>query len=340
MKPYRVLFLFGFLILGTLLWDSFSRFLSPPPVTNPPARIVRIEPGMGLQTIAHRLAQEGIIAAPYKFMLLAWGKGLGKKIQWGDFELHVGMPPRILLEYLTTGNSMLKRVTFPEGFTLQQIARRLSENNLVEEKVFLASARDPQWLDQLEIEGPSLEGYLFPDTYVFHRGMSVQAIQKKMVQRFKEVLDGLRKEEEIKDPLNLKKMVTLASMVEKESALHSERPWVASVFYNRLKKGMALQSDPTVIYGIRDFNGDLTKKDLLTPTAYNTYVNPGLPPGPIANPGKDSLEAVLRPAQSDYLYFVSKNDGSHYFSKNLKDHNRAVARYQLSGKGSHQSVTR
>ena len=129
-------------------------------------------------------------------------------------------------------------------------------------------------------------------------------------------------------------------MVEKESGLHSERPLVASVFYNRLKKGMALQSDPTVIYGIRDFNGDLTKKDLLTPTAYNTYVNPGLPPGPIANPGKDSLEAVLRPAQSDYLYFVSKNDGSHYFSRNLKDHNRAVARYQLSGKESHQSVTR
>ena len=273
---------------------------------------------MGLQTVAHQLAQEGIIDAPYKFMLLAWVKGVGKKIQWGDFELHTGMPPGILLEYLTTGNSMLKRVTFPEGFTLQQIARRLSENNLVEEKAFLASAGDPQWLDQLGIEGPSLEGYLFPDTYVFHRGMSVQAIQKKMVQRFKEVLDGLRKGEEIKDTLSLKKMVTLASMVEKESALHSERPLVASVFYNRLKKGMALQSDPTVIYGIRDFNGDLTKKDLLTPTAYNTYVNPGLPPGPIANPGKDSLEAVLRPAQSDYLYFVSKKDGSHYFSKKSK----------------------
>ena len=340
MKPYRVLFLFGLLVLGTLLWDNFSRFLSPPPATNPPARIVRIEPGMGLQTVAHQLAQEGIIDAPYKFMLLAWVKGLGKKIQWGDFELHTGMPPGIVLEYLTTGYSMLKRVTFPEGFTLQQIARRLSENNLVEEKAFLASAGDPQWLDQLGIEGPSLEGYLFPDTYVFHRGMSVQAIQKKMVQRFKEVLDGLRKGEEIKDTLSQKKIVTLASIVEKESALHSERPLVASVFYNRLKKGMALQSDPTVIYGIRDFNGDLTKKDLLTPTAYNTYVKPGLPPGPIANPGKDSLEAVLHPAQSDYLYFVSKKDGSHYFSKKLKDHNRAVARYQLSGKESHQSVTR
>lgn len=340
MKTYRVLFLFGFLILGTLLWDGFYRFLSPPMSANAPARIVRVEPGMGLQAIAFRLAQKEIIKDPYKFMLLAWWKGLARKIQWGDFELVIGMPPRVLLEYLTTGKTMLKRVTFPEGFTLQQIARRLTENNLAEEKAFLTSARDPQFLDGLGIEGQSLEGYLFPDTYVFHRGMSVQAIQKKMVQRFKEVFDGLLEGEGPKDTLSLKKMVTLASIVEKESGLHSERPLVASVFYNRLKKGMALQSDPTVIYGIRDFDGDLTKKDLLTPTDYNTYVKPGLPPGPIANPGRDSLEAVLHPAHSDYLYFVSKNDGSHYFSKNLKDHNRAVARYQLSGKEGARSVTR
>lgn len=340
MKTYRVLFLFVFLILGTILWDGFYRFLSPPKTTDAPARIVRIEPGMGLQAIAFRLAQKEIIQNPYKFMLLAWWKGLGKKIQWGDFELVVGMPPRVLLEYLTTGKTMLKRVTFPEGFTLQQIAHRLAENNLAEEKAFLTSARDPQFLDQLGIDGQSLEGYLFPDTYLFHRGMSAQAIQKKMVLRFKEVFDGLPKEEGPKDTLSLKKIVTLASIVERESGLHSERPLVASVFYNRLKKGMALQSDPTVIYGIRDFTGDLTKKDLLTPTAYNTYVKPGLPPGPIANPGKDSLEAVLHPALSDYLYFVSKNDGSHYFSKNLKDHNRAVARYQLSGRENVPSLTR
>ena len=120
--------------------------------------------------------------------------------------------------------------------------------------------------------------------------------------------------------------------MEKESGVQSERPLIAAVFLNRLQKGMALQSDPTVIYGIKDFDGDLTKKNLLTRTAYNTYLQPGLPPGPIANPGKDSLQAVLSPAKSEYLYFVSKNDGSHFFSKNLKDHNRAVAQYQLSRK--------
>ncbi len=340
MKNLRVLFLLGFLILGTLLWESFSRFLSPPQIPNPPVRIVRIEPGMGLSTIAHRLSEKGIIGDPFKFMFLAWVKGQGKKIQWGDFELYAGMPPRILLEYLITGKNMLKRVTFPEGFTLKQIARRLSENNLAEEKAFLDSAKDPRLLTQLGIEGPSLEGYLFPDTYVFHRGMPVQDIQKKMVQRFKAVWAGLTAVEGVKDPVEIKKVVTLASMVEKESGLHDERPLVASVFYNRLKIGMALQSDPTVIYGIGEFNGDLTKKDLVAPTAYNTYVKIGLPPGPIANPGKESLEAVLHPAESDYLYFVSKNDGSHYFSKNLKDHNRAVVRYQLSGKESQPNLIR
>lgn len=340
MKRYRILFLLGFLVLGTLLWDSFSRFLSPPQVKNPSVLVVRILPGMSLHRIAHLLTQEGIIQDPHKFMLLTWWKRSGKKIQWGDFELYAGMPPRVLLDYLTTGKTMLKRVTFPEGFTLRQIAQRLAEENLAEEQTFLTSTRDPQFLAYLGIEGQSLEGYLFPDTYVFHRGMSVRSIQERMVQRFKEIFNKLPKEDGMTERLSLKKMVILASIVEKESGLHSERPLIASVFYNRLKKGMALQSDPTVIYGIREFNGNLTKKDLLRPTAFNTYLNPGLPPGPIANPGRDSLQAVLSPAKSNYLYFVSKNDGSHHFSKNLTEHNRAVARYQPPGKENPRGSTR
>lgn len=295
---------------------------------------------MSLQAIALHLTQEGIIHDPYKFLILAWCKGLGKKIQWGDFELYAGIPPSVLLNYLTTGKTMLKRITIPEGFTLQQIARRLSEENLVEEKAFLASAHDPQFIKALGIDVQSLEGYLFPDTYVFNRGMSSQTIQERMVLRFKEVLTGLQEKEGNSGHLNTKKIVILASIVEKESGLQMERPLIASVFYNRLKRGMALQSDPTVIYGIKDFDGDLTKKNLLTSTAYNTYLKFGLPPGPIANPGRDALRAVISPAESDYLYFVSKNDGSHFFSKTLKDHNRAVARYQLSGKENPKSAVR
>jgi len=340
LKRYLVLFLFVFIISGILLWDNFFRFLSPPPTKNPSVQTVRIMPGMSLQAIALHLTQEGIIQNPYKFMILAWSKGLGKKIQWGDFELYAGISPSVLLNYLTTGKTMLKRITIPEGFTLQQIARRLSEENLVNEIEFLSSAYDPQFIKALGIDGQSLEGYLFPDTYMFHRGMSAQTIQERMVQRFQEVFLELQGRHGISSILNIKKVVILASIVEKESGLHMERPLIASVFYNRLKRGMAMQSDPTVIYGIKDFDGDLTKKNLLTPTAYNTYLKPGLPPGPIANPGKDSLRAVLSPAESDYLYFVSKNDGSHFFSKTLKDHNRAVTRYQLSGKGTLKSSAR
>jgi UPF0755 protein len=336
LKRFGLFLLLAFFIIGIFLVESYSRFLSPPPIKNPPVKIIRILPGMSLHSIAHLLTQEGIIQDPHKFMLLTWWKRQGKKIQWGDFELYAGMPPRVLLDYLTTGKTMLKRVTIPEGFTLQQIAQRLSEEKLVEEKAFLISANDHQFLDNLGIKEPSLEGFLFPDTYIFHRGMTIQTIQKKMVLRFKEIFENLPNNP-VKDHQNLRKIVTLASIVEKETGLPSERPLIASVFYNRLRIGMALQSDPTVIYGIKDFNGDLTKKDLRTPTAYNTYLNPGLPPGPIANPGKDSLQAVLSPAKSDYLYFVSKNDGSHFFSKDLRNHNRAVARYQLSRRESQKS---
>ncbi|MFH0787690.1 MAG: endolytic transglycosylase MltG [Pseudomonadota bacterium] len=339
MKRFWLFLLLASFISGILFWDSFSRFLSPPPITNPSIKIVRILPGMSLHRIAHHLANEGIIQDPHNFMLLTWWNRQGKKIQWGDFELYAGMPPRVLLDYLTTGKTILKRVTIPEGFTLKQIAQRLSEENLVEVKAFLTSARDLEFLDTLGIEGASLEGFLFPDTYLFHRGMTIQAIQRRMVLRFKAVFESLTNHDK-SDQQNITKTVTLASIVEKETGLPSERPLIAAVFYNRLRIGMPLQSDPTVIYGIKNFNGDLTKKDLLTPTAYNTYLKPGLPPGPIANPGKDSLQAVLSPAKSDYLYFVSKNDGSHIFSRDLKNHNRAVTRYQLPRKESQKFRTR
>ncbi|HMK66055.1 MAG TPA: endolytic transglycosylase MltG [Thermodesulfobacteriota bacterium] len=332
MKRYWPVLLVLFFILATLSWDSFYFFMHPGPVKPSAPRIVRIVPGMSLLGIAHHLDQEEIIHDPYKFIFLAWAKGLGKKIQWGDFELYAGMPPLLLLEYLSTGKNMIRRITIPEGFTLQQIAHRLEEEKLVEEKSFLALARNQKWIAELNLEGPSLEGYLFPDTYIFHRGMSPEEIQKKMVQRFNQIMGSFPPPISPAGNLSTRELVTLASIVEKESGLASERPLIASVFYNRLKKGMPLQSDPTVIYGLDDFNGNLKKKDLLRPTGYNTYRITGLPPGPIANPGRDALQAVLSPAHSDYLYFVSKNNGSHYFSKDLHDHNRAVALYQLSRK--------
>ena len=319
---------------GTLFFHSFYAFLNPLAPAHPETKVVRIQPGMGLRQVTQVLTGEGIIQDPRHFMLLAWWKGLGKKIQWGDFELSTGLPPATVLDYLATGKTMLKRITIPEGFTLRQITERLALENVVSGADFLKAAEDPKWLAELGVAGKTLEGYLFPDTYFFHRGMSVRLIQKRLVKRFQEVYRRSREEAPGGLPLGLDKneIVILASIVEKESGLTSERPLIASVFYNRLKKGMALQSDPTVIYGLKDFNGDLTRKHLDTPTPYNTYTRSGLPPGPIANPGEEALRAVLYPARSDYYYFVSKNDGSHYFSRTLQEHHRAVVRYQLSGR--------
>jgi UPF0755 protein len=335
LKRLLVILIFALFVAGTLTVHSFYLFLSPPAPAEPEAKIVRIQPGMGLRPIARVLTEEGIIQDPTKFMLLAWWKRVGKKIQWGDFEINTATPPLTVLDYLTSGKTLLKRVTIPEGFTLKQIAERLAHENLAVAEDFLASARDRTWLNELDLPGNSLEGFLFPDTYIFHRGMPVRAMQKRMVNRFREVYQRCRSNGAAEAfpglHLNLIQMVTLASIVEKETGQPGERPLIASVFYNRLRQGMPLQSDPTVIYGIKDFNGDITKKDLLRPTPYNTYVIPGLPPGPIANPGEDALRAVLFPVKADYLYFVSKNNGSHYFSRNIREHNRAVARYQLQG---------
>jgi UPF0755 protein len=181
----------------------------------------------------------------------------------------------------------------------------------------------------LGLEGPGLEGYLFPDTYRFTKGMNVEEIILKMVGRFKEVYENAGLSEQArKEGFTVKQVVTIASIVEKEAGSVEEMEKISSVFHNRLKKGYRLRSDPTVIYGIEDFDGNLTKRHLLTYTPYNTYINLGLPPGPISNPGRAALHAALNPSEEGYLYFVSRNDGTHHFSKTLKEHNRAVDYYQ------------
>jgi len=222
-------------------------------------------------------------------------------------------------------------VTFPEGYTIEQIADVLDRNELVEKKAFVSLAHNPAVLKKYNITGPSLEGYLYPDTYHLARGISSSAAVDTMVNRFRQLIGPLEKRAEVVG-MTIEDVIILASIVEKETGLAEERPMIASVFLNRLKQGMRLESDPTVIYGIKGFNGDLTRKDLREPTLYNTYVIRGLPIGPIANPGLEAIKAVLFPEETDYLYFVSKNDGSHQFSKTLSEHNKAVRLYQRGGR--------
>jgi UPF0755 protein len=222
-------------------------------------------------------------------------------------------------------------VTIPEGLTLSQIGQLLEHLNLVEKKEFFQKTSSPAFINALglsELAGPTLEGYLFPDTYYLLREMDPEEVIQMMVHQFRKVFgpEFARWASEL--GISEREVVILASIIEKETSLPEEKPLVSAVFHNRLKKRIPLQSDPTVIYGIKNFNGNLTKEDLTRPSAYNTYLLAGLPPTPICNPGRDSLLAAVHPAPVSYLYFVSKKDGSHYFSSDIEEHNRAVWKYQ------------
>lgn len=228
---------------------------------------------------------------------------------------------------LAAGRVELVRVTLPEGLTAKEMGAIFESSGVTDGSAFVDLAYNPQAPARWGLEGPSLEGFLFPDTYRFARNLPPEQVVEAMLERFRNVTGPLLRDVEARG-LGVLEWVTLASVVEKETGDPAEKPHVAAVFLNRLERGMRLESDPTVIYGIQDFDGNLRKQDLRRDTAYNTYTRKGLPPGAIANPGKASLEAILRPSPVPYLYFVSRNDGTHVFSATFEEHRKAVARYQ------------
>jgi len=296
------------------------------------ALTVVIEPGEGFRTTALKLNDLGLIQSPLKFRLLARFSGVHRKIKAGEYQLYGTMTPRQILETLVEGKVLLYRVTIPEGFTLRQIAQTVAQAGFGDADTFYRLATDPEVVREQKLEGESLEGYLFPDTYYFPKNFPQEKIIAAMTQRFRDDISDAWRTRAATLNLSLHQVVTLASIIEKETGAPAERALIASVFHNRLKKGMRLETDPTVIYGIKDFDGNLTRKHLRTPTPYNTYVIKGLPPGPIASPGHAALEAALYPAETDYLFFVSRKDRTHQFSSNLEDHRKAVRKYQLRRK--------
>ena len=285
-----------------------------------------VKKGSGLKSVAIELERRKLIKSKDLFIFWALLKGGSRDIKAGEYSLNQSMSPVTIFTILASGAVKTHPLTIPEGLAAEQIADILAQKGLVDKREFMALAMDKNLAASYHIDGQSLEGYLFPDTYLLSRDMGARQIIDLMIKRFWDIFSNLKKGHET--PMSLREIVTLASIVEKETGLAEERPLIASVFLNRLKRRMRLESDPTVIYGLKDFDGNLTKKDLQSPSPYNTYRNRGLPPGPIANPGRESLKAVINPAQTDYLYFVSRNDGSHYFSTTLREHNRAVIRYQ------------
>jgi len=316
-----------FFLVVVFLSLGFAFFLMSPADKGGADQVFIVKEGSSLKEVAGDLETRGLITNKTLFVLWTRVKGYGKDIRAGEYSLSPAMAPVQLLEILRKGLVILYPVTIPEGFTRDQIADALAAKGLADKKRFLELTRDKTLLRQYGISGPTFEGYLFPDTYHFSRGMPTSAVLDTMVKRFKQVVSPLVDKSQ-GTGMKFEEVVILASIVEKETGKPEERPLIASVFLNRLRLGMRLESDPTVIYGIENFGGDLKKKDLTEKTPYNTYVIHGLTPGPIANPGLESIKAVMDPARTDYLYFVSRNDGSHQFSKTLAEHNRAVEIYQ------------
>jgi UPF0755 protein len=291
--------------------------------------VFAITPGEAFDTLISRLKHEGLISTPYKFKIWARLKGADKKLKAGEYHLTAAMTPNEILGVLVDGKSYLHHLTIPEGFNLKQIAAEIAAQGLGDSQAFLELATDPKTASKYEIKNQSLEGYLFPDTYLFPKGVPAATIIDKMVHRFKEQFSPQWHARARELHMSVHEIVTLASIIEKETGDPAERPLISSVFHNRLKRKMRLESDPTVIYGIKDFNGNIKRRHLTTRTPYNTYVIRGLPPGPIASPGRAAIKAALYPADTSFLFFVSKKDKTHHFSTNIREHNRAVRKYQL-----------
>ena len=306
----------------------------PGPGTREETVTVYIPRGTPFGQVVNLLDQSGLVRSRLLFRAMAYVYDAPKKTKAGEYEFTKAMPPGEILRKLVDGDYKKRPITVPEGFTVRKIAARLAVEGLVSETEFLRLAGDRKLLAEMNIPAASAEGFLFPETYIFYRGVEAEKIIRDMAGQFhvrvpKEMVEKAREQ-----GYTLLQWVTLASIIEKETGLKSEMPLVAAVFRNRLKMKMPLQSDPTVIYGIENFDGNLTRRHLERQNPYNSYLNRGLPPGPICSPGLDALAAALNPAPVHYLYFVSRNDGSHQFSETLPEHSRAVRKFQINRKSS------
>jgi len=329
--------LLGLLFLVLIFSIYWFLFKSPSGVQL--TKMITVKKGMPLRKVSLMLEREGIIRNAQVFMGIAAVLGKKAEIKAGEYEFHTRMPPLEVLNALVKGHVKRHLVTIAEGYTLSQIAQLLDDLRISEKKAFIEKACSTPFIASLGLPNltpvkteATLEGYLFPDTYHFVREMNPEEAIRMMVQKFKKVFgpDLVSRASQLK--MSQREAVILASIIEKETSLSHEKPLISAVFHNRLRKKIPLQSDPTVIYGIKNFNGNLTKADLQRPNPYNTYLINGLPPTPICNPGRASILAALYPSPVSYLYFVSKNDGSHYFSSDIGEHNRAVWKYQKDPK--------
>jgi len=288
-------------------------------------REISFPPGSGIKKLAGELKKSGIIRSSWHFILVSRLRGQAHRLKAGDYRVTDAMTTSDILRKIVDGDVDFQRFALPEGYSIFQAAELLDQKGLLGRDDFLAACRNPQLLSKLGIRGVSAEGYLYPATYNLSRGGTAEQLVSQMVAQFEKAFAALPSA--AGTALQRQDLVTLASMIEKEAVSPAEKPLIASVFHNRLRIGMPLQSDPTAVYGVRAFSGKVTKADIERRSPYNTYLNKGLPPGPIGNPGSDALKAALQPASTPYLYFVARQDGTHQFSRTLDEHNNAVRRY-------------
>ena len=293
---------------------------------------VEIPQGAGVSGIARRLGDAGVVANPLAFRIAAKLSGEERKLQAGEYRFADAATPGEIVSRLARGDVYAHIVTFREGLTMWEMAGVFASSGIGTAADFLAEARSPARIKDLDARATSLEGYLFPDTYRMPRTSGAKGLVDAMVAGFRREFDAGLQAAASAEGLTVHETVTLASIVEKETGQAQERALVSAVYHNRLRIKMPLQCDPTVIYALqlaRRWNGNLTRNHLSMNSPYNTYKYPGLPPGPIASPGRASLEAAVRPAAANYLYFVSKNDGTHVFASTLAEHNRNVQQWQV-----------
>lgn len=330
--------------LGVGGYIAYSRIPSVvKELVRPPAResispgedvIVQVPKGASLAQVAAELEKRGVISNRLVFRLVAMIRGEQRTIKAGEYGLKTGSDAGEVLDTLISGRTLMFSFTVPEGYDLWQVAEVLHQKGIAGRDDFLALTRNKEFIKEVGVQGESLEGYLFPDTYFLPASEKTNTRQlvRRMVKRFHDVYDKYVRETAEQHGWSTAQVVTLASLIEKE-ARATEHALVSAVFHNRLRQGMKLDSDPTVIYGIKPMGSKITRADLDRKHPYNTYQVKGLPPGPIANPGKESLIAAVKPADEDYLYFVAKNDGTHQFSKSLQEHNQWVNLYQRRNQG-------
>jgi UPF0755 protein len=295
-------------------------------------QFVEIPQGVGTAAIGKRLADAGVVQSASTFRLALWVTGQGRRLQAGEYRFDHAMSPRQVADKIARGEVYVLPITFREGLTIKQMAELYEAKGFGPAKDFVAATKSVALIQSIDPAAKDLEGYLFPDTYALPRHATAEQLVARMVASFTKALTPDLIERASADGHDVRQLVTLASIVEKETGKGEERPMVAAVYTNRLKIGMGLQCDPTVIYALDRagrYNGNLTREDLQFDSPYNTYRYAGLPPGPIASPGRASLEAAANPAPVPYLYFVSRNDGTHAFATTLEEHNRNVQQYQV-----------